>query len=91
MTAQTLFLEDDLMLCDCPGLVMPSFGGSQGEMVLGGILPIDTLTNYHQAMALLSQRIPKVLLEKKYGITLPKNFNYDDLLSSYAGESSILN
>lgn len=78
------------MLCDCPGLVMPSFGGSQGEMVLGGILPIDTLTNYHQAMALLSHRIPKAVLQKKYGITLPKDFNHEDLLNSYAGMMSAL-
>ena len=63
---------------------MPSFGGAQGEMVLGGILPIDTLTNYLQAVALLTQRIPKSVLEYTYGVTLPKDFNHDDFLNSYA-------
>ena len=63
---------------------MPSFGGAQGEMVLGGILPIDTLTTYAQAVAFLCQRIPKSALEYRYGITLPWEFNHDDLLSAYA-------
>lgn len=31
---QTLIVDDQLMLCDCPGLVMPSFGFSGSEMVL---------------------------------------------------------
>ncbi|ODN00695.1 Large subunit GTPase 1 [Orchesella cincta] len=81
---QTLFLESDLLLCDCPGLVMPAFGGSKGEMVLGGILPIDQLTSYSSATALLIQRIPKQKLEKSYGISLLPNFDYEDFLSSYA-------
>jgi len=63
---------------------MPSFGGSQGEMVIGGILPIDTLTNYHPGMQLLAERIPKWILGKKYGITLPQLFTHENLLSSYA-------
>ena len=38
---QTLFLEQNLLLCDCPGLVMPSFVVTKADMVLNGILPID--------------------------------------------------
>ena len=40
---QTLVLEDDVTLCDCPGLVMPSLCNSKAGMVLQGILPIDQL------------------------------------------------
>uniref|UniRef100_T1GQ09 G domain-containing protein n=1 Tax=Megaselia scalaris TaxID=36166 RepID=T1GQ09_MEGSC len=31
----------DILLCDCPGLVMPSFVLTKADMVLNGILPID--------------------------------------------------
>lgn len=38
---QTLYLDSDLLLCDCPGLVMPSFVLTKADMILNGILPID--------------------------------------------------
>jgi large subunit GTPase 1 len=53
-------------------------------MVLGGILPIDQLTNYAPAMALLAEQIPKATLEARYGINLPNNYNFEDILSAYA-------
>lgn len=31
---QTLYIEKDLMLCDCPGLVFPNFTSNRAEMVL---------------------------------------------------------
>ncbi len=30
---QTLFIEKDLMICDCPGLVFPNFTSNRSEMV----------------------------------------------------------
>lgn len=33
---QTLILDNQLTLCDCPGLVMPALGFSYGEMLLNG-------------------------------------------------------
>lgn len=38
---QTLYLDHDVLLCDCPGLVMPSFVLTKADMILNGILPID--------------------------------------------------
>jgi len=35
---QTLIVDEELTLCDCPGLVMPSFGFSSSEMLLNGKL-----------------------------------------------------
>ena len=32
-----------LCLCDCPGLVFPSFANSKAELVCAGVIPIDTL------------------------------------------------
>lgn len=38
---QTLYIEKDLLLCDCPGLVFPSFTASRAEMVnLIHVLPL---------------------------------------------------
>lgn len=31
---QTLFIENDLLLCDCPGLVFPNFTSNRSEMVI---------------------------------------------------------
>ncbi len=43
---QTLNLDDDLVLCDCPGLVFPSFANSKAEMMTCGVLNIDTMRDY---------------------------------------------
>lgn len=44
---QTLLLDDDLMLCDCPGLVLPSFVCTKADMIVHGILPIDQVIKNH--------------------------------------------
>ena len=33
---QTLFVSESLMLCDCPGLVLPKYASSKAEMVAAG-------------------------------------------------------
>ena len=43
---QTLNLDADLCLCDCPGLVFPSFANSKAEMMTCGVLNIDTMRDY---------------------------------------------
>jgi ribosome biogenesis GTPase A len=43
---QTLTLNPQVTLCDCPGLVFPSFVSSQAEMVTNGILPIAHLRDH---------------------------------------------
>ena len=40
---QTIYVDPSLMLCDCPGLVFPSFVTSKEELILNGILPVDQL------------------------------------------------
>jgi len=51
---QTLFVEPGLCLCDCPGLVMPSFVSTKAEMICSGILPIDQLRDHVPAISLIS-------------------------------------
>lgn len=51
---QTLFVEPGLCLCDCPGLVMPSFVSTKAEMTCSGILPIDQMRDHVPPMSLIS-------------------------------------
>uniref|UniRef100_A0A670ZU06 Large subunit GTPase 1 homolog n=1 Tax=Pseudonaja textilis TaxID=8673 RepID=A0A670ZU06_PSETE len=67
---QTLFVEPSLCLCDCPGLVMPSFVSTKAEMVCSGILPIDQLRDHVPPVSLICQRIPRPVLEATYGISI---------------------
>jgi len=45
-SSQTLSLTDTITLCDCPGLVFPSFMTVRADMVLNGVLPIDQLRDH---------------------------------------------
>ncbi|KAJ0064972.1 hypothetical protein NL108_000935, partial [Boleophthalmus pectinirostris] len=61
---QTLYVEPGLCLCDCPGLVMPSFVSTKAEMICSGILPIDQMRDHVPAT------IPRHVLEGTYGINI---------------------
>ncbi|XP_063965874.1 large subunit GTPase 1 homolog [Lytechinus pictus] len=67
---QTLFVEPTLCLCDCPGLVMPSFVSTKADMYLNGILPIDQMRDFTPPVSLMCQRVPRDVLELTYGINL---------------------
>lgn len=69
---QTLFLDKDLLLCDCPGLVMPSFVLTKADMILNGILPIDQMRDFVPPVNVLCTQIPRHILEDKYGIMIAK-------------------
>lgn len=75
---QTLFLDKDILLCDCPGLVMPSFVLTKADMLLNGILPIDQMRDHVPAVNLLCERIPRHVLEDKYGIVIAKPLEGED-------------
>ncbi|GJJ76269.1 large subunit GTPase 1 [Entomortierella parvispora] len=67
---QTIHLTPKMILCDCPGLVFPSFATTQGDMVCNGVLPIDQLREFTGSVGLVAQRIPKEVLEAIYGIKI---------------------
>uniref|UniRef100_A0A1L8DSK4 Large subunit GTPase 1 homolog n=1 Tax=Nyssomyia neivai TaxID=330878 RepID=A0A1L8DSK4_9DIPT len=75
---QTIYLQKDLLLCDCPGLVMPSFVLTKAEMILNGILPIDQMKDHVSPINQLCTYIPRHILEDKYGIMIPKPIGIDD-------------
>lgn len=89
---QTLYVEPDLCLCDCPGLVMPSFVSTKAEMICCGILPIDQMRDHVPAISLVCQTIPRAVLEGTYGINIirPREDEdpdrpptYEELLMAY--------
>lgn len=75
---QTLIITEKLTLCDCPGLVFPSFTSSRYEMIASGVLPIHRMTEHREAVQVVADRVPKNLLESVYNITLPKPKPYED-------------
>ena len=67
---QTIHLSDKVVLCDCPGLVFPSFAATKAELVCAGVLPIDQLREYTGPGGLVAQRIPQPFLEAIYGMKI---------------------
>lgn len=95
---QTINLANNIVLCDCPGLVFPNISSSRSELVLNGILPIDQLRDYIGPSRLLCDYIPKSVFEAIYGLSftlkheafeeenVPSEYvvDYSQLLSTYA-------
>lgn len=79
LPGQTLNIDEELMLCDCPGLVMPSFVSTKHEMVIWGILPIDQMRDHVGPINLIASLIPRRILESTYGIFIPKPMEGEDL------------
>ncbi|XP_065842753.1 large subunit GTPase 1 homolog isoform X2 [Oscarella lobularis] len=67
---QTLFIDKSLCLCDCPGLVFPTFLSTKADMVCSGILPIDQMRDHTGPVSLVCQNIPRAILERTYGFYL---------------------
>ncbi|KAK1287020.1 hypothetical protein QJS10_CPB19g01316 [Acorus calamus] len=74
---QTLIISEELTLCDCPGLVFPSFSSSRYEMIASGVLPIDRMTEHREAVQIVCNRVPRHALEGIYKISLPKPKPYE--------------
>ncbi|KAL1201881.1 GTPase LSG1-2 [Cardamine amara subsp. amara] len=94
---QTLIISDELMLCDCPGLVFPSFSSSRYEMITCGVLPIDRMTEHREAVQVVADKVPRHVIESVYNISLPKPKPYErqsrpphaaELLRSYCASRS---
>src|SRR5579862_8547470 len=67
---QTIHLSNQIILCDCPGLVFPNFATTKAELVCNGILPIDQLREFTGPTALVAQRIPQAFFEALYGLKI---------------------
>ncbi|CAD2222503.1 large subunit GTPase 1 [Angomonas deanei] len=80
---QTLTIPDErrVMLCDCPGLVFPSFASTKQQMVVDGILPIDNATDVLNACEVVGRRIPRQLLEEMLNVSLLPEDDIDESVS----------
>ncbi|GAA5813384.1 hypothetical protein MFLAVUS_006862 [Mucor flavus] len=67
---QTIHLTPGLVLCDCPGLVFPTFSTTKADQVCNGVLPIDQLREHTGPCDLVAKRIPQNVLEATYGIRI---------------------
>ncbi|KXS17584.1 P-loop containing nucleoside triphosphate hydrolase protein [Gonapodya prolifera JEL478] len=67
---QTFHLSPTLILCDCPGLVFPSFATTKADMVANGVLPVDQLREFSGPSELVCRRVPRRVLEWTYGIRI---------------------
>lgn len=52
-----------MVLCDCPGLVLPKFAKSRAEMVAAGVIPIDRLTEIRQPIDVVATRVGRQQLQ----------------------------
>ncbi len=75
---QTLELSKTVMLCDCPGLVFPSFMNSTAEMICAGILPINQMRDYIEPARVIATRIPRHLLDAAYGMHIVRELDVAD-------------
>ena len=68
---QTLNLNDNIILCDCPGLVFPTLVNSKSDMVLNGVIPIDNLTDFITPTRLMIHRLSIKQINNYYNLRLP--------------------
>ena len=70
---QTLLLpeRDDILLCDCPGLVFPSFVNNTADLIAAGVYPIAQMRDHTSVLELVCKRIPRQVLNATYGIQIP--------------------
>ena len=68
---QTLIMENDLLVCDCPGLVFPQFAETRAKMVANGVIPINTLTEIRAPVDAVVRLFPPHALEAFYKMRLP--------------------
>jgi ribosome biogenesis GTPase A len=65
---QTIFLDSNLMVCDCPGLVFPAVDMPKPLQILCGIFPIAQVREPYSAIQFLAERVP---VERIYSLTVP--------------------
>lgn len=77
---QTLSIPNErrVALCDCPGLVFPSFATTKAQMVCDGILPVDTATDTLAAVATICRRMTRQVLEAALNVSLLQEDDMDE-------------
>lgn len=80
---QTMILPspyNHIIVCDCPGLVFPSFASSKGDLILNGVYPIAHIRGRDEwinVVDILCKKVPTFIFEYMYGISFPIKLKYD--------------
>lgn len=84
---QSLILDDDIELLDCPGLVLPAYAVTP-DLLLTAVLPIDQMRSHDAAMARLCELVGRHTFQQKYGLLLPEyegsEHEYKKILTAHA-------
>ncbi|XP_063828023.1 large subunit GTPase 1 homolog [Ostrinia nubilalis] len=83
---QSLILDEDIELLDCPGLVLPAYAVAP-DLMLTAVLSIDQMRSHDAAMARLCQLVSRHTFEQKYGLLLPQatdTLDYKQILTAHA-------
>ncbi|XP_068618372.1 large subunit GTPase 1 homolog [Battus philenor] len=85
---QSLILDEDIELLDCPGLVLPAYAVAP-DLLLTAVLPIDQMRSHDAAMARLCELVGRHTFEQKYGLLLPQyeegdGMEYKKILTAHA-------
>jgi ribosome biogenesis GTPase A len=83
---QTLNLNDEVALMDCPGLVFPTFLNSKADLVTNGIYPIDQLREFMTPVQQVCERISRSQFRLAYSLDFPGDhvLSANDLLEAHA-------
>lgn len=80
---QTIFLNKDLMLVDCPGLVFPAVDMPKQLQILCGIFPIAQVREPFSAIQYMAKFVP---IEKIYKLNIADARNKPDKFNPAKGE-----
>lgn len=83
---QTLQIHDNITLCDCPGLVFPTFMASKAEMFCNGLLRIAEMRECLGPTSIVTRLIPRREFEYVYGIHLPKQIDPTSIVAAGDGK-----
>lgn len=83
---QTLQIHDNITLCDCPGLVFPTFMSSKAEMFCNGLLRIAEMRECIGPTSIVTSLMPRREFEYVYGIHLPKQIDPTSVIAGNDGK-----
>jgi len=81
---QTVFLNDTVMLCDCPGLVFPACDVPKVLQVVCGIFPLAQLREPYSAIQYIAERIPLETVYKLEKLHTDQPWTAWEICESYA-------
>ena len=67
---QTLYLSQDILLMDCPGLVFPLIASSKAEMICNGVLPLSSMVDYIDPIKYILYKSDLELILRKFKLPL---------------------